>query len=104
MTYVDNIDNLLKPMPNGKPLVLDLFAGCSGLALGFEAQGFETLGFEMDKDCVNTYRKNVYGNCEHVNLSPSYKFPRASVVIGGPPCQPFSVGGEQTGQSHQAIA
>ncbi|MFZ4700615.1 MAG: DNA cytosine methyltransferase, partial [Candidatus Methylumidiphilus sp.] len=97
MSYANDIIKLLKPTPNGKPLVLDLFAGCGGLALGFEAQGFETLGFEMDKDCCNTYRRNLYGHCEQVNLTPSYKFPKASVVIGGPPCQPFSVGGEQKG-------
>ncbi len=35
-----------EPLP-GRPLVLDLFAGCGGLALGFEAVGFATIGFEM---------------------------------------------------------
>ena len=77
--------------------MLDLFAGCGGLALGFEAQGFETLGFEMDADCCATYRHNLHGDCVQVKLDPGYVFPKAQVVIGGPPCQPFSMGGYQNG-------
>lgn len=30
-------------------------------------------------------------------MTPTYVFPKAQVVIGGPPCQPFSVGGHQNG-------
>lgn len=77
--------------------MLDLFAGCGGLALGFEAQGFETLGFEMDADCCSSYRHNLSGECINVKLDANYAFPKAQVVIGGPPCQPFSVGGHQNG-------
>jgi DNA (cytosine-5)-methyltransferase 1 len=97
MNYPETLDSLLRPQSAAKPLVLDLFAGCGGLALGFEAQGFETLGFEMDADCCATYRHNLHGNCVQVKLDSSYVFPKAQVVIGGPPCQPFSVGGHQSG-------
>ena len=97
MNYIEKINNLLKPKQGGSPLVLDLFAGCGGLALGFEAQGFETLGFEMDNDCCATYKKNLNGDCIQAKIDSSYQFPRAQVVIGGPPCQPFSVGGHQRG-------
>ena len=97
MKYVETINSLLKPTAKAAPLVLDLFAGCGGLALGFEAQGFETLGFEMDADCVTTYRRNLSGECIHSRLSTDSQFPKAQVVIGGPPCQPFSVGGHQMG-------
>lgn len=97
MKYIEKINKLLRPKSGGSPLVLDLFAGCGGLALGFEAQGFETLGFEMDEDCCNTYRHNLSGDCIQAKLDNSYKFPSAQVVIGGPPCQPFSVGGHQKG-------
>lgn len=97
MNYIEKINTVLKPSPRRAPLVLDLFAGCGGLALGFEACGFETLGFEMDADCCATYRANLNGDCIQAKLEPGYAFPRAQVVIGGPPCQPFSVGGQQKG-------
>lgn len=87
----------MRVKPNGQPLVLDLFAGCGGLSLGFEAQGFATHGFEMEVDCCATYQKNLLGPCEQVFLTPDSPLPKAKVVIGGPPCQPFSVGGLQQG-------
>jgi len=96
--YRDRLSRLLKPVKHNNIVVLDLFAGCGGLGLGFEANGFITHGFEMDEDCCETYRKNLQGRCEQVFLTPEYSFhKKAQVVIGGPPCQPFSVGGNQFG-------
>ena len=40
--YSKFIDELLKPKIQEKTVVLDLFAGCGGLSLGFEAAGFNT--------------------------------------------------------------
>ena len=77
--------------------VLDLFAGCGGLGLGFEAAGFETIGMEMDQDACESYNKNLSGKCIHQKLSADSSFPDCDVIIGGPPCQPFSVGGKQLG-------
>ncbi len=77
--------------------MLDLFAGCGGLALGFEANGFATLGFEKDADACATYGKNLLGSCNQVTLTVDTPLPEAKVIIGGPPCQPFSVGGHQLG-------
>ncbi|MGH7998536.1 MAG: DNA cytosine methyltransferase [Brasilonema sp.] len=97
MNYVYKINHVLKPAFSPSPLVVDLFAGCGGLSLGFEAQGFATHGFEMDADSCVTYRKNLKGNCTQVVLTPDTELPSAKVLIGGPPCQPFSVGGKQKG-------
>jgi len=97
MNYVERINSLLRPNTEGKIRLLDLFAGCGGLALGFEAQGFETLGFEQEKDACETYRRNLKGDCRQITLTPETQFPKADVIIGGPPCQPFSVGGHQMG-------
>jgi DNA (cytosine-5)-methyltransferase 1 len=97
MNYPETLNQKLRPRKGGEPLVVDLFAGCGGLALGFESQGFSTIGFEKDEDCCATYRCNLEGHCEQVTLTPETPLPDARVVIGGPPCQPFSVNGHQRG-------
>ncbi|MHB1700364.1 MAG: DNA cytosine methyltransferase [Acidobacteriaceae bacterium] len=95
--YICRISELLRPKIGVAGLVLDLFAGCGGLGLGFESAGFHTIGFEMDSDCCATYNANLAGACHQEFLTPQTRFPHADVVIGGPPCQPFSVGGHQLG-------
>jgi DNA (cytosine-5)-methyltransferase 1 len=91
------ISRVLRPSLTRSERVLDLFAGCGGLALGFEASGFETFGFELNSDCCATYNTNLRGHCTKAFLDADTQFPEAEVVIGGPPCQPFSVGGHQRG-------
>lgn len=96
--YIKKINALLKPKATkNSPVVIDLFAGCGGLALGFEARGFETIGYEMDRDCCETYSHNLGGDCVEVFLTADTGLPQADIVIGGPPCQPFSVRGKQQG-------
>jgi DNA (cytosine-5)-methyltransferase 1 len=72
------------------------------LALGLEAAGFHTVGFEMLPDACMTYRENLRGPCneavldEHTDLGP-----KPDLIIGGPPCQPFRVNGHQNGHADQ---
>ena len=95
--YVEFINSGLIPHQKFSMPILDLFAGAGGLALGFEAQGFTTIGFEKELDYCATYRKNLQNICNKVCLTADYRFPEALAIIGGPPCQPFSVGGKQKG-------
>ncbi len=97
LEFVTFINKTLKPRITEREIVLDLFAGCGGLSLGFEAAGYKTIGFEMDKNACETYNLNLKGSCQNIKLESSFIFPEAQIIIGGPPCQPFSVGGHQKG-------
>lgn len=97
--YVARINRELLPSKNTKFDMLDLFAGCGGLSLGFESVGFRSLGFEQDRKCCDTYNANLNGSCVVKTITSRTNFPEADVVIGGPPCQPFSVFGNQNGAS-----
>jgi DNA (cytosine-5)-methyltransferase 1 len=96
-SYPSYINKVLQPSQNSKYTVLDLFAGCGGLSLGFESCGFKSIGMEYDKNCCKTYNKNLKGKCYEQFITSRTEFPKADVVIGGPPCQPFSVVGKQLG-------
>ncbi len=96
--YLELLKQLqLKNKKGNKYKVLDLFAGCGGLALGFEAAGFETVGYEKEEDAVKSYNSNLNGICHVKELTTETVFPVVDIIIGGPPCQPFSVGGKQNG-------
>lgn len=98
MTYIERINTKLVPDPHLEFKVLDLFAGCGGLSLGFEAVGFSTVGYEMDIKATETYNKNLKGTSYSQKLELDTQFNKDyNIVIGGPPCQPFSVGGHQKG-------
>lgn len=51
MPYPQEINAKLRPWVDAdlNKTVVDLFAGCGGLSLGFEANGFKTVGYEMDE-------------------------------------------------------
>ncbi len=95
--YIEKINRLLHPQVTEPEVILDLFAGCGGLSLGFEAVGYRTVGFEMDAAAAATYEKNLKGRCHTIKLDTDFDYPNAEIVVGGPPCQPFSVGGYQKG-------
>ena len=83
---------------------ISLFTGVGGLDFGFEAAGFKTaVAVEMDAVCCRTLRRNrpwqVIERDIHAVTSDDLlkvgklKRGEADVLIGGPPCQPFSKSG-----------
>lgn len=80
--------------------IASLFSGIGGLDKGFSDKGFDVIwANDNDKYAVETYKANykneiVYGDINNLSLS---SIPDFDVLIGGFPCQPFSMMGEQKG-------
>lgn len=79
-----------------------LFAGCGGLDLGFENAGFNIIwANDNNKKVEETYRCN-HENTELIIKSlvdiKSEEIPECDVIIGGPPCQSWSLAGAMKGK------
>lgn len=99
--YIDYLNSTIR-LPLDQPYIaVDMFAGCGGLSLGFEAAGIKTIGYEMVSDCCDTYRKNLLSECYQEKITTKTVFPHVDLIIGGPPCQPFSRRGKQTGKDDE---
>lgn len=84
--------------------VLDLFCGCGGLSQGFEKAGFHTLlGVDNDSSALKTFQNNhnkakiLCGDLSSMDTFQKIKELTSPhpihVIIGGPPCQGFSLSG-----------
>lgn len=94
---------------------VSLFSGCGGMDVGFmgdfsvfankNKKHFSKNSFDIiwandiDKGAVETYKTNLgnHINCVDIGLVPDKEIPNCDVVIGGFPCQDFSIAGKQRG-------
>jgi DNA (cytosine-5)-methyltransferase 1 len=73
------------------PTVIDLFAGAGGMTLGFTLAGFvPVFAVEIDPWAARTYKSNFGAHVIDQPIEKVDGFPKADVIIGGPPCQGFS--------------
>lgn len=101
------INNRIENYDMNAPKMIDLFCGAGGLSLGFTQNGFITsLANDIEPCCVDTYAHNhpdtpreniVLGDINDViaNIDSLMRFKDVDVVIGGPPCQGFSMANRQ---------
>lgn len=84
---------------------IDLFSGCGGMSLGFEQAGFKCLlAIDCWEDALITYRhnrKDANTLCSDIDkidtasLVADFRDLNVDLIIGGPPCQGFSIAGKR---------
>lgn len=101
------ISNARENVPADALKMVDLFCGAGGLSLGFTQEGFITsLANDIQDCCVDTYAHNhpetprdhiVLGDIKDVveNIDQYLRYNDVSIVVGGPPCQGFSMANRQ---------
>lgn len=108
--YRDTLTNLYKramgTKPHNAPRAIALFSGCGGLSLGFAAAGFDLVGHvEIEESANKIYDSNFVNSkllgTDICNITDEQikewkkEFGDVDVVIGGPPCQGFSLAGKR---------
>jgi len=104
---------ILRILDGKKPRVLDLFAGCGGISLGFFSSGCEIIGaIENDPPAAKSHSINFHKQISNetkeiyeiprdiISTDPSHFFSdlgfhrniesQVDIIVGGPPCQAFA--------------
>lgn len=107
----DKIDRGIETLPEQALSSVEIFSGAGGLALGLELAGFRHLALvEWDRDACKTLRDNGRRRAVAGHGWPVYEqdvrdfdysdfVGKTDLLAGGAPCQPFSLGGLQRGDS-----
>jgi DNA (cytosine-5)-methyltransferase 1 len=81
--------------------VVDLFCGCGGMSLGFQNAGFDIVAaYDNWQPAIDIYQKNFQHPIYKKDLStedivPELRELAPDMIIGGPPCQDFSIAGKR---------
>lgn len=91
-------------MSNNPPLILDLFCGCGGMSTGFVQAGYKVVAaLDVWDKATETYRANHHDDTrvltgDIINIHASDLIEEGEtidIVVGGPPCQGFSMAGRR---------
>lgn len=104
-SVVRNFNNIstqkTKIVPTKEWRTIDLFAGVGGVRLGFEQAGFSTVfANDFEARCADTYDKNFKTTkltVEDITKISTDDIPECDFVLGGFPCQAFSIAGYRHG-------
>ncbi len=85
------------------PTIVSIFSGCGGLDLGFHMEGYQTVwANDFAEWAVASFRENLgdvihYGDITKIDPYTDKSIPACDLVLGGFPCQDFSVIWKQPG-------
>lgn len=81
--------------------IVDLFSGCGGMSLGFQNAGFQIVAaYDNWQPAIDIYQQNFQHpifkrDLSTENIVPELQDLHPDVIIGGPPCQDFSIAGKR---------
>ena len=84
-----------------KKRLIDLFAGCGGMSLGFQNAGFKIIeAYDNWETAINIYKKNfthpiIKCDLSEEDITHHLIEMKPDIIIGGPPCQDFSIAGKR---------
>lgn len=88
--------------------LIDLFAGCGGMSLGFQNAGFDVLAaYDNWQPAIDIYSRNfnhpIYKkDLSKEDISNELTEMSPDIIIGGPPCQDFSIAGKRDFEGKRA--
>jgi len=88
--------------------LIDLFSGCGGMSLGFQNAGFKIISaYDNWQPAVDVYKENfmhpIYNkDLSDVSIIDELKEFKPDIIIGGPPCQDFSIAGNRNFKGNRA--
>lgn len=86
-----------------EPRIISLFSGCGGLDLGFHQAGYKTVwANDISSQAAETFKYNLGGiistqDIESINPYNDKNIPKCDLILGGFPCQDFSIIWKQPG-------